>query len=200
MVRLMNAKGIPLLKARKYAARVVELLKPHCDRIEIAGSIRRGKSEVGDIDIVCIPKKRMDMLGQPDGNCEGFCSEVGKWEVSKGDARFDKHIRRILPGGEGIGLDIFIAVPDTYGWMLAMRTGSIEFNRRIYIQRLKEKGCYSEDGAIYRKFNGCITQKEVNGYMQYFAALEKVELVAIKEEKDLFDLIDFNYVDPKDRE
>lgn len=41
--------------ARKVADRVVDILAPHCDRIEIAGSLRRGEHTVGDIELVCIP-------------------------------------------------------------------------------------------------------------------------------------------------
>lgn len=38
------------------AERVKAELEPHCERIEIAGSIRRKKPEVKDIEIVAIPK------------------------------------------------------------------------------------------------------------------------------------------------
>jgi DNA polymerase/3'-5' exonuclease PolX len=45
-----------LSRAREIAKRVLVLLRPFCERAEIAGSIRRGKPEVGDIEIVVIPK------------------------------------------------------------------------------------------------------------------------------------------------
>lgn len=38
------------------AEKIKAQLAPHCDRIEIAGSIRRKKPEVKDIEIVVIPK------------------------------------------------------------------------------------------------------------------------------------------------
>ena len=34
---------------------LVERLRPFCQRIEIAGSLRRGKAEIGDIEIMAIP-------------------------------------------------------------------------------------------------------------------------------------------------
>lgn len=43
-------------KAKKIADRLVEIFSPHCSIIHIAGSIRREKSEVKDIEIVCRPK------------------------------------------------------------------------------------------------------------------------------------------------
>ena len=39
-----------LAKAKAIADKYVALLAPFCDRIEIAGSIRREKEEVGDIE------------------------------------------------------------------------------------------------------------------------------------------------------
>ena len=40
----------------KLAERIVKYLKPYCQRIQIAGSIRRGEKNPRDIDIVLIPK------------------------------------------------------------------------------------------------------------------------------------------------
>ncbi len=47
-------------KAYSIAERVMKLLKPFCDRIEIAGSLRREKEEVKDIEIVAIPKSNRE--------------------------------------------------------------------------------------------------------------------------------------------
>lgn len=33
-------------------------LEPHSERIELAGSLRRECAEVGDVEIVCIPRNR----------------------------------------------------------------------------------------------------------------------------------------------
>lgn len=43
-------------KSVKLAIEIQDLMRPYCERIEIAGSIRRECSEVKDIEIVCIPK------------------------------------------------------------------------------------------------------------------------------------------------
>ena len=54
-----------LQQAREIAEGVKAKLAPHCERIEIAGSIRRGKPVVGDIEIVCVPHQvqAMDLFG-----------------------------------------------------------------------------------------------------------------------------------------
>jgi DNA polymerase (family 10) len=41
--------------------RIYKRLKPFCKRIEIAGSIRRGEKHPFDIDIVVIPKDRVEL-------------------------------------------------------------------------------------------------------------------------------------------
>jgi DNA polymerase/3'-5' exonuclease PolX len=44
-------------KAEKLAHRIVEIFTPHVDLIHIAGSVRRRKPEVKDIEVCCIPTK-----------------------------------------------------------------------------------------------------------------------------------------------
>ena len=47
---------IPLAEGVKLANEVVALLETSCERLEVAGSIRRQKETVGDVEIVCIPR------------------------------------------------------------------------------------------------------------------------------------------------
>lgn len=46
---------LPLAVARDVAALLVEQMAPDCKRIEVAGSIRRCRLEIGDIELVAIP-------------------------------------------------------------------------------------------------------------------------------------------------
>lgn len=46
----------PLAHAEQVALELVAVLEDTCDRIEVAGSIRRRKSDVGDIEILAISK------------------------------------------------------------------------------------------------------------------------------------------------
>ena len=69
-----------LQKAYKIAQQLVHVLKPHCARIEIAGSIRRMKAQVGDIEIVCIPKPYETGLFE-----SGFAKVVNQWPKIKGE-------------------------------------------------------------------------------------------------------------------
>src|SRR3989344_5106370 len=115
-------KKYPYEEAFKIATRVLEQLRPHCIRAEIAGSIRRKKSEVGDIEIVVIAKPFEIGLFQ-----SGIVAVVNQWEKVKGELPC-KYTQRILP--EGIKLDLFFAEEGNWGNIFAMRTGSAEYSHR----------------------------------------------------------------------
>src|SRR5690348_11104894 len=47
---------IPLRQAEQSAERLIERIRDCCERIEVAGSIRRRLPTVGDIELVAVPK------------------------------------------------------------------------------------------------------------------------------------------------
>ena len=122
---------LPLAKAKKWASRIVEILEPHCERIEIAGSVRRQKPLIGDIEIVCIPKRDFDMFGAPTGVCADFSQAVEKWEKVRGDAD-GRYTQRILPNTNGLTVDIFMADTDNWGWIFPLRTGSAVYAQKTF--------------------------------------------------------------------
>ena len=63
--------------AIEIAEKVKALLLPHCERIEIAGSVRRKKPNVKDIEIVAIPKPFDTGLFE-----SGIATVVNKWQES----------------------------------------------------------------------------------------------------------------------
>ena len=60
---MSEKKKWPHDKARTVACELIYLLQPFCERIKIAGSLRREKAWVGDIELLFIPKYEE----QPDG-------------------------------------------------------------------------------------------------------------------------------------
>ena len=101
-------------QAQEIAEKVKEELAPHCFRIEIAGSIRRRKSEVKDIEIVAIPKPFEVGLFQ-----SGIATVVNQWQKVKGELPC-KYTQRIL--SEGIKLDLFFAERGNWGLIYAIRS------------------------------------------------------------------------------
>jgi DNA polymerase (family X) len=124
--------------AGRLATRIVAELAPLCERIEVAGSIRRRRPMVGDIDLVALPLQ---------GGAEAFRARV------KRSARVavDGQQNLIVELANGVQVDVFIArrksVPDlfgaqvrgNFGSLLLCRTGSREHN--IYVaQRALAEG------------------------------------------------------------
>ena len=161
-------KEYPYAEAHPIALAVLEQLRPHCVRIEIAGSIRRKKAMVGDIEIVAIPKPYSTGMFE-----DGLAAVVNKWEKVKGEMIYGKvkYTQRILP--EGIKLDLFFAVEENWGSIFAIRTGSAEYSKMLAL-RWTQRGFNSEGG--YPSRNG--------------------ERVEIREEADLFKLVGLPYAEP----
>ena len=104
-----------LAKAKAIAESVVAFLSPYCERIEVAGSIRRGKPQVRDIDLVLVPKDR-DAVDR-------VLMQLGK--VTMGGLK----IARVQM--EAIQLDVYYATPETWATLLLIRTGSVDNNIRL---------------------------------------------------------------------
>ena len=129
-------------QAIQIANTTMEQLKPHCYRIAIAGSLRRKRLEVKDIEIVCIPKHYEVGFFE-----SGIATVVNRWQKVKGELPC-KYTQRILP--EGIKLDLFFAKTDNWGLIFAIRTGSAQFSHKILATHWVSKGYHSANGYITR--------------------------------------------------
>jgi DNA polymerase/3'-5' exonuclease PolX len=111
---------------------------PYCDRIEIAGSIRRQCSDCGDIEIVYIPNKH---------NQWALYDMISGMRKVKGDP-FGKYTQRIVE--HGLKIDIFRADPQNWGLILAIRTGSADYSKALASEWVR-KGYHSKDGMLRDK-------------------------------------------------
>ncbi len=125
-------------QAHSIALGVLELLRPHCIRVEIAGSIRRKKSEVKDIEIVAIPKPYET----------GLARVVNQWVKVKGEIPC-KYTQRILP--QGIKLDLFFAMEENWGHIFAIRTGSANYSHLVLAKGWVRAGYKSVDGYLTKE-------------------------------------------------
>jgi len=108
---------IELSRAQRVAEAVVEQLRPYCQRIEIAGSIRRKKHWVNDIDLVLIPKDQW--------NLHAVLTNLGDGKLMMSGPK----IVRVMLGS--IQVDIYLADETTWATLLLIRTGSAENNIRL---------------------------------------------------------------------
>jgi DNA polymerase/3'-5' exonuclease PolX len=146
----MKAK-LNLSQALPLAEKIKTTLSPACDRIEIAGSIRRRAPIVGDIEIVAIPKMCPDLEAQPslfgepqkmvsalDPLLEKLVSEKPhfKWGSKNGELYKNFRVQFNSDGAE-IALDLFITTPPQWGYIFALRTGPGDFNKAWVTQQSK---------------------------------------------------------------
>ncbi|GAI70154.1 unnamed protein product [marine sediment metagenome] len=123
-----------LERARSIADEVIKRLSPYCQRIGVAGSVRRQKPMVNDIDLVLIPNDLWSLHGE--------LMKLGQLKMS------GQKIMRVMIGNTQV--DIYIADETTWATLLLIRTGSTENNIRL-CSRAKDMGWHlaaSGDGLF----------------------------------------------------
>lgn len=129
--------------ALKVAKSLVEYLRPACARIEIAGSVRRRKAEVKDIELVCVPDlsvtpRRAPLeFGKPVppsyrteldrliGEMSGVSLELNGPRMKKLNLRY-----------AGIKCDVFVNLPPSdWGVQMVIRTGPADFGHWLVTNR-----------------------------------------------------------------
>jgi DNA polymerase/3'-5' exonuclease PolX len=173
-----------LEQAKVVAKFWVDMLTPYCERIEIAGGVRRQKPEPHDIEIICVPKteKQFDMFGNVIGNenaLQFFLDGCSYFDLCKLLKNGPKYKQIGLP--EGINLDLFIVRSETWAVQFVIRTGPAEFSHRIVTPRkyggLLPSDCNVKDGQVWR----------------HGKALE------FSEETEFLDFLELGWIEPQNR-
>ncbi len=114
---------IELERAQEIASDVIGRLSPYCSRIQVAGSTRRRRPLVKDIDLVLIPADPWNLSSEIAGL--GAVSHKGN------------KLQRVQYQGRQV--DIYFADEVTWATLLLIRTGSAENNIRL-ATLAKERG------------------------------------------------------------
>jgi DNA polymerase (family X) len=141
---------LDLGEAQIVAARVKATVECQCELIELAGSIRRQKSKVHDIDFVVVVKS--------DAEWQKI-SEKLKQLKAKPNCAGNSVIKAYVPCQDGLfQVDFYRAKPSTFGIHLLVRTGSADHNMWLAGHafskgmRLKySEGLIKEDVAVAGK-------------------------------------------------
>ncbi len=168
-------------------------LFPGCfERWTVAGSVRRGKPEVGDIEHVVIPK----FSEVSDGGLFGETKLVNLlWERADmllQEGAIGKHVYQTIKGDQwrwgekyrgidfrGFNNEIFTATPENYGAILLIRTGPADFSKRM-VERFLNGGMYrQQEGRLIHVASG--------------------EAVSIPDEETYFRLLGMEFIKPEDR-
>ncbi len=125
-------------------------LRPLCERVEIGGSIRRGKADVKDIEIVAVPNFQTDMFG---GTLLNHSLDIFPWE-HEGAVEKNGHKYKKVALNAGINLDVFIVTPPAqWGVQMVIRTGPSDFSHWIVTKKslggALPDAYFVKDGSIW---------------------------------------------------
>ena len=199
---------LTLEKAKKIAIQAGEKIKPFCDRINIAGSIRRGKSEVHDIELVCQPKKvkvgSVDLFGE-DTRKEEVHAEFVKTVMSLGKVIKGKPDGRMMQielhnpfdGARTIMLDLFMPQPADYYRQFAIRTGSADYSAKVIAEGWRRKGFVGTSDGL-RMEEQCVGSKDPKTMkVKWRCIVDNPELPpAWQSEEEFFSWLGVQYIPP----
>lgn len=181
----MGIGKIELGTAKRLADDILHHVLPVMDRVEIAGSIRRRKPVVGDIELVGIPsnqEKLIKLLDEVGQHIKPGVPGAVPWSP-KPTARY---LRLRLP--QEMNLDFFLGTPNNWGGLFMMRTGSAA----------------DQNGNVFSGFVPGIFKrwKTISGGGRMTECMPTTvdgEQISIPEEQSFFDLLGMNFVPPEER-
>ena len=175
--------------AEAAAGRLRDALAPYCERIEVAGSIRRRRPDVGDVELLCIPRpgQTETLFGVVESGTDkltvALLTMIGKGELAyrlnaRGQRVFGPKNKLLTDVASGIPLDVFSTEAGCWGMALVVRTGPAGFCK-AFMQRFRALGMA---GHAY----GGVEDADGN-------------LLDCPEEQDVFDLLAWPWLPPEDR-
>lgn len=174
----VTQKEWSLAEAKAIASNLLESLEGCFERVELAGSVRRQRPLVHDIDFVATPvtySVRLDLFGQVEEKrmmLDARLVALGiDWTGGDKIHRFDY---------QDADVDVYLVDPANFALTWLIRTGSMEHNQFL-CQLANGKGLSIS-------------------YSQGLKELSSGKVLAIHSEQELFELLGLAYVEPEQRE
>lgn len=201
----------PFDKAHKVADYILNLLKPHCEQIHIAGSIRRMRPEIKDIEIVCQPKKEIkheglfqDEVKIIDRNFTEALATITEIVIRGNVEGRYIQIKTNSKNCPGIYLDLFMPDPSDYFRQYAIRTGSADYAHHTLANAWRKKGWAGAKDLGLRLISECDAHKDFHGKVSFYTLkkdLKKVTMPPVwTSEGQFFTWLGLEYIDPEFRE
>lgn len=197
----MAKADIPLGQAEKIANKIKAAIGEYCERIAVAGSIRRKCEIVGDIEIVAQPKvvPEYDLFENWIGErpqvreISRILVDMGLEKVKGGEKYQKRHIPYEVSGipdeemdFTNLHLDLFLVTPPaTWAVIFMQRTGPWQFSKKMVTK--KSHGGFMP--GEYRIKDGRVVD-----------TFETDEINQPKTERGLFEMWDMGYLEPWERE
>ena len=189
--------------AKNLAKAIIDVLSPHCERIEVAGSLRRNQAQVGDIELVAISKTHpVGLFGQD-------VTHAAVERIRQAADQESPDIRILASGGRAVQfvilrqqvqVDLYLATPDNWGYIFAIRTGPAHFSKRAVTPTSKggflTEGHRCADGYVWERHRPGGTSLEPQRKLDDGAWYS---MLRVPEEQDFFKLLTCGWIDPPRR-
>lgn len=176
---------VPLHEADRVVEPLIAYLREcrEVERLEVAGSYRRRRETVGDVDVLAIATEAAPVM-------ERFLAytQVARVDMSGGT-------RASVILGSGLQVDLRVVPPESYGAALVYFTGSKEHNIRLR-QRGLDRGLRVSEYGVFREEGGRKERPEKAHERDPLAG----ERVAGAEEADVYAALDLPWIAPELRE
>lgn len=131
----------PYADALATAQQLLAALEPGCTRSIIAGSLRRRKPEIGDIEIVALARliPTIDMFGEAMPGKERNALDEALAALAPHYTKNGPKYKQF--SFEGMTVDLFLATPKTWGAVATIRTGSADFSHWLVTERRRGGAC-----------------------------------------------------------
>ena len=169
-----------------------DFLRPFTERLIVAGSLRRRKPEVGDVEILYIPKFSTEPEGLFDTRSVNTVDrkleemlQVGticKRLTVRGSETWGDKNKLAVHAASGIPVDFFAATEASWFNYLVCRTGGAENNKRIATAAQAKGWMWNPYGPGFSRVSG----------------LGK-ETFTVHSERDVFDFVGLPYLEPWER-
>lgn len=137
---------VPFAQALDVARLVVAALQPAVQRCKVAGSLRRRRELVSDIEIVAEPLTVQDLAGEPYPDVDRVRQVMRKLGSVQKDG--DRYQQYQLHAGRGLKVDLFLVHPPAeWGSILAIRTGPANLSQ-FAVMRMQRYGRHHVNGRI----------------------------------------------------
>ena len=170
-------------------------LMPYCepDRLTIAGSVRRMKAEVGDVEILFVPRVGTvtgegEMFGTPSNLAESEINRLVKTGIlaqrrnALGNTTWGSLIKLAVHSKSGIPVDLFTATKENWWNYLVCRTGPAESNMAI---------------AKAARARGLKWEPYSSGFV--VGANDGLDRLLVESEADVFEFVGLKYQEPEKR-
>lgn len=162
---MIAATRVGLAEASAIAEQLRAALAPGCERIEVAGSIRRRRPDVGDIELVAVPRIHVEDLAE--GLFETRELTVDELQVTLDQLLMDgvlashptdpkrgPRYSKWLHVASGLQVDLFSARRDTFGLIWLIRTGPDTYSRAL-VTDARRRGHHVAGGEVHKGAGDC---------------------------------------------